>query len=136
MYKGFLLFAFVLISCLADSCFTGKYFVLGLGDFVFYGLLAARAALMNVPTLVTCTLALLMVCCSLLFLLLSFVAINLTTFVAQGLAATILITTRSPQFKALPALPISIALGIIFYFITPSIIVPYLEHISISGLFL
>jgi presenilin 1 len=82
--------------------------MLGLGDFVFYGALLGRAALINYQTLITSTFAVLM-----------------------GLAVTILLTTRST--KALPALPLSIACGLLFYGLTSPLIIPMCNRIASLG---
>ena len=73
---------------------------LGLGDFVFYSVLVARAALSDWTTVVACI-------CS----------------VMTGLMSTIILLA---MFKrALPALPISLVLGILFYFVTSLVITPF-----------
>ncbi len=82
---------------------------LGLGDFVFYSVLIGRAALYDWITTITCTVA-----------------------VLNGLTATIFLLIV--YSKPLPALPISIILGILFYFLAAMILVPFLESlISIRG---
>lgn len=80
---------------------------LGLGDFVIYSLLVGRAALFGFATFVTC-----------------FVS------VLTGLAATL--TILAVFKKALPALPFSVALGIIFYFITRIMVWPYMLEFIIT----
>jgi hypothetical protein len=92
--------------------YKDKYFMLGLGDFVFYATLAGRAALKDDLTLITCTLGILF-----------------------GLAITIVFTNRM-NLNALPALPFSIVLGIVFYFGTATTMAPYLESITVSQLFI
>ena len=79
---------------------------LGLGDFVIYSVLVGRAALFGFATFVTCFLS-----------------------VLTGLAGTlgILAVFR----KALPALPFSVALGILFYFVTSIILWPFLLEFTI-----
>lgn len=82
---------------------------LGLGDFVFYSVLVSRAALFDVQTMAACFVAVLMGLGSTLFLLGVFK-------------------------KALPALPISIFLGVIFYFLTRIVVTPMIIEISLNGL--
>ncbi|KAJ3142031.1 Presenilin-2 [Physocladia obscura] len=77
---------------------------LGLGDFVFYSVLASRAALLDwVPTMAV-TIALL-------------TGLNFTIF--------LLVIWQ----KALPALPFSIAFGLLFYFTTGLILVPFINNL-------
>ncbi|KAI9336975.1 Presenilin-domain-containing protein [Obelidium mucronatum] len=78
---------------------------LGLGDFVFYSVLASRAALSDwVPT--------------------TAVTIGLLT----GLNFTIFLLVIWQ--KALPALPFSIAFGLLFYFTTGLCLVPFVNNLS------
>ncbi|CDS40238.1 presenilin [Echinococcus multilocularis] len=84
---------------------------LGLGDFIFYSLLIGRASLDgDVLTAVACYIAILVGMC--------------LTIVALGVAR-----------KALPALPISIACGIVFYFSTAVVITPFIRATSEKRLF-
>ncbi|KAI8370710.1 Presenilin-domain-containing protein [Radiomyces spectabilis] len=82
---------------------------LGLGDFVFYSVLIARAAMYDWITTVCCTIAVLM-----------------------GLTATIFLLAIYK--KALPALPISIAFGILFYFVAKTVLVPYIGALCVFGM--
>lgn len=85
---------------------------MGLGDFVFYSLLIGRATLDgDATTVVTCYVAILVGMC--------------VTIIVLGV-------TR----RALPALPISIACGILFYFVTSLVISPFLEALSAQRLIL
>uniref|UniRef100_A0A7S4LJX9 Presenilin n=1 Tax=Eutreptiella gymnastica TaxID=73025 RepID=A0A7S4LJX9_9EUGL len=81
---------------------------LGLGDFVFYSVLVARAAMYFYITWAVCMAAVLMGLCATLFCL--------------GIFR-----------KALPALPISIALGILFYFLTRFLLIPYYMEFIMTG---
>ena len=81
---------------------------LGLGDFVFYSVLVSRAALFDISTFAA-----------------TFVAVVL------GLGGTLFLLG---VFKmALPALPISIFLGVALYFITRLAITPLLADMSLAG---
>ncbi|KAI7898777.1 Presenilin-domain-containing protein, partial [Cokeromyces recurvatus] len=82
---------------------------LGLGDFVFYSVLIARAAMYDWITTICCTIA-----------------------VLTGLTATIFLLAI--YNKALPALPISIAFGILFYFVAKTILVPYIGALCVFGM--
>jgi hypothetical protein len=81
---------------------------LGLGDFVFYSVLVSRAALYDMSTMAAC-----------------FVA------VVMGLGGTLFLLGIFR--KALPALPISIFLGVIFYLITRLAITPMITELVVRG---
>lgn len=81
---------------------------LGLGDFVFYSVLVSRAALFDVATMVACFVSIIM-----------------------GLGGTLFLL--SVYKKALPALPISIFLGVAFYFLTRLVVTPMIVELSLSG---
>jgi len=81
---------------------------LGLGDLVFYSVLVSRAALFDVSTMAACFIA-----------------------VIVGLAGTL--TLLGIFRKALPALPISIFLGVLFYFLTRLVITPFVVEMSLNA---
>jgi presenilin 1 len=83
---------------------------LGLGDFVFYSVLIGRAMMHDITTVVTCFIAIL-----------------------SGLGMTLLLL--AVYQKALPALPISIALGMVFYFVTSLLVTPMVEMLNEKGAF-
>ena len=84
---------------------------LGLGDFVFYSVLVSKAALYGFATCAVCFLV-----------------------IISGLGATLVLL--SVFQKALPALPISIGLGVLFYFLTRVFIVPFLENLNSVPLYI
>jgi len=83
---------------------------LGLGDFIFYSVLIGRAALFDMITVFTC-----------------FVAI------ITGLFLTLLLLAIFR--KALPALPLSIFLGIVFYFLTRVFLNPFVIVLGQNQIF-
>ena len=72
---------------------------LGLGDFIFYSVLVGRAAMYDMLTVFACYLA-----------------------IVAGLGCTLLWLAVSHH--ALPALPISIALAVVFYFVSRFVMEP------------
>ncbi|GJY50756.1 presenilin-like protein [Tanacetum coccineum] len=80
---------------------------LGLGDFVFYSVLVGRAAMYDLMTVYACYLA-----------------------IISGLGCTLILLSVFRQ--ALPALPISIALGIMFYFLTRVLMEPFVTSIFVG----
>lgn len=78
---------------------------LGLGDFIFYSVLVGRAAMYDMMTVYACYLA-----------------------IVAGLGSTLILLTV--WRRALPALPISITLGVIFYLLTRFIVDPFMVNLS------
>ena len=83
---------------------------LGLGDFIFYSMLVARAAMYDMLTVFASYLA-----------------------IVAGLGATLLLLAL--YRKALPALPISIALGVAFYFLARALLEPFVLPLSMHLLY-
>ncbi|KAL2652179.1 hypothetical protein R1flu_020307 [Riccia fluitans] len=78
---------------------------LGLGDFIFYSVLVGRAAMYDMMTVYACYLA-----------------------IVAGLGSTLVLLTV--WRRALPALPISITLGVIFYLLTRFLVDPFIVNLS------
>ncbi|XP_024539181.1 presenilin-like protein At2g29900 [Selaginella moellendorffii] len=78
---------------------------LGLGDFIFYSVLVGRAAMFDLMTVWACYLA-----------------------IVAGLGATLALL--AVWRRALPALPISISLGVVFYFLTRLVLEPYVLQLD------
>lgn len=78
---------------------------LGMGDFIFYSVLVGRAAMYDMLTVFAAYLA-----------------------IVAGLGATLILLALF--HKALPALPISIALGVSFYFLSRSVLEPFVVPLS------
>ncbi|PKI34959.1 presenilin-like protein At1g08700 [Punica granatum] len=88
-----------------DDSSSNRGIRLGLGDFIFYSVLVGRAAMYDLMTVYACYLA-----------------------IVSGLGCTLILL--SVCRRALPALPISIALGIMFYFLTRLLMEPFVVGVS------
>jgi len=84
---------------------------LGLGDFVFYSVLIGRAALFDMITVFSCFIA-----------------------IVTGLFFTLLLLAIFR--KALPALPLSIAFGLLFYFLTRIFLLPFVVNLGGHQIFI
>ena len=91
--------------------YQGSDIKLGLGDFVFYSVLVGRASMRGCATFVACALA-----------------------VLAGLCATLALLPILQ--KVLPALPISIAVGIFFYFSTAWLLGPMIGAAAALNVFM
>ncbi|KDP31350.1 hypothetical protein JCGZ_11726 [Jatropha curcas] len=80
---------------------------LGLGDFIFYSVLVGRAAMYDFMTVYACYLA-----------------------IIAGLGITLMLLALYQ--KALPALPVSIALGVLFYFLTRLLLEAFVVQCSLN----
>ena len=83
---------------------------LGLGDFIFYSVLVSKAALNGFTSFAMCMLVILV-----------------------GLCITLLLL--SVYGKALPALPISIFLGVVFFFLSTAVVDPWLSSLIRTPLY-
>uniref|UniRef100_A0A5B7BT17 Presenilin n=1 Tax=Davidia involucrata TaxID=16924 RepID=A0A5B7BT17_DAVIN len=80
---------------------------LGLGDFIFYSVLVGRAAMYDFMTVYACYLA-----------------------IIAGLGITLMLLAFYQ--KALPALPVSILLGVLFYFLTRLLLETFVVQCSVN----
>ncbi|VFQ87510.1 unnamed protein product [Cuscuta campestris] len=80
---------------------------LGLGDFIFYSVLVGRAAMYDFMTVYACYLA-----------------------IIAGLVITLMLLAFYQ--KALPALPVSVMLGVVFYFSTRFLLEAFVVHCSMN----
>lgn len=80
---------------------------LGLGDFIFYSVLVGRAAMYDFMTVYACYLA-----------------------IVAGLGITLMLLAFYQ--KALPALPVSVALGVLFYFLTRLLLEVFVVQCSLN----
>lgn len=83
---------------------------LGLGDFIFYSIMVGRAAMYDMMTVYACYLA-----------------------IIAGLGATLVLLAVTR--RALPALPFSICLGVIFYLLTRILLEPFVVTMVTSLLY-
>ena len=83
---------------------------LGMGDFIFYSVLVGRAAMYDMLTAFAAYLG-----------------------IVAGLGATLLLLALAR--KALPALPVSIALGVGFYFLARGVLEPFVLPLSVHLLY-
>ncbi len=81
---------------------------LGLGDFIFYSLLVSKAALFGFTTFATCYIVVLF-----------------------GLITTMMLLALFA--KPLPALPVSMLLGVALYFFSRATVVPLINEMGVNG---
>ena len=102
---------------------------LGLGDFIFYSVLVGKAATIDDwTTILSCYIAILIVRTHTLTARVQLKGVR------QGLACTLLLLSIFK--KALPALPISIAFGLVFYFVTSNAITPMLDRLAVQMVYI
>ena len=89
--------------------YEGETFFLGLGDMIFYGVICARAAIIDLPTALAADLATL-----------------------AGLAVTVVITSCYSD-EPLPSLPVTLALGIATYFIAKYTLAELVVFVQSNG---
>ena len=120
--------------CLHVSlCCAARGFKLGLGDFIFYSILVGKAAHDSYGDWViisSCFVAILIVRDAVSLLVYSH-SLLLST---QGLCMTTLIL--GIVRRALPALPISITFGLIFYFTSRYVIAPFAVVLATTQTFI
>jgi presenilin 1 len=92
--------------------YRGHFFIVGLGDLVFYGALMGQASVPGWETALGCLIGILM-----------------------GVAGTILWTTSSGKL-ATPALPMSAVLGLFLRLVVPYLVLPMCHDLSLHSLFL
>lgn len=90
--------------------YRGHFFIVGLGDLVFYGALMGQASVPGWQTALGCLIGILM-----------------------GVAGTILWTTSSGKV-ATPALPMSAVLGLFLRLVVPAFVLPMLQSLSLHSL--
>eukprot|EP00906_Rhabdomonas_costata_P034774 RCo048911 len=88
--------------------YDSHVFKLGLGDFIFYSVLVGRAAMDSTVAATVCLVAVVVGLC--------------VTLVGLGLLRA-----------ALPALPFSVGLGIVFYVLARFLLVPYVTEVAGLG---
>lgn len=97
------------VAPLPGLMYHGEFFLLGLGDLVFYGALMGRAANAGAIPLAAATLGVLM-----------------------GVAGTIVWSYHTTA-HAIPALPLSVLFGLLAYTTTVLTVLPMLDHMAVGG---
>lgn len=107
---------------------------LGLGDFIFYSILVGKASILgDWNTVIASFIAILIV--RFLVLKFFFKEIYLTVdFLLKGLCLTLVLL--AVFHKPLPALPISLLFGLIFYFLTNLVVRPFYDTLSYRQVFI
>lgn len=132
----------MLLAVVPKCQHSGKGVKLGLGDFIFYSVLVGRAALFDIMTVFSSFVGILMVLFfyftrsliippSIYGILSLFSTHHITLFI-QGLFCTIMLL--AVWRKALPALPISIFFGILFFVLTRIFLFPFVNNLVLMGI--
>ena len=102
---------------------------LGLGDFIFYSVLVGKASTSSDwNTMIACFIAILIVRTR--------VYSSPTSYnpPRQGLCLTLILL--AVHQKALPALPISLILGVVFFFLTSLVMAPFVDDLAVNQVFI
>ena len=103
-----------------------------MGDFIFYSILVGKASILgDWNTVIACCVAIIIVKNKIIKFNQRIIIKNL---INKGLLSTTLLLAI--YHKPLPALPISLLVGLIFYLLTNSIVRPFYENLSYKQYFI